>query len=231
MKIKNFVMLIPLIALLTSFSADAQTPTTTKAKHSASVITTKANGCGSENGFDRKVVPNEISISKCTFLDSCNKHDICYSQCSFPFKKGDPPQCEYLRCKKGGDLFNKQECQSNDMIALNNIANIRKADCDGEFLKNIVKNNNGKDSCIAWAHFYTAAVGIGGKGAFLGATDHDAIWTEEEKKNYYSAFQMFFENFTEEEIKNFKNKLDTGQITLDMNKQIIFIPNVGLKNK
>jgi len=231
MKFIDYLMLIKLIALLVAIPAGAQTSTTSKVRDSVTAITIKANGCGSEKGLDRKIVPNEISISKCIFLDACNKHDICYSQCSAPFKQGDPPQCEYLRCRKGGDLFNKQECQSNDMIALNNRANIRKTRCDAQFLEDIVTNNNGKDSCIAWAHFYTAAVGIGAKGAFLGATDHDAIWTEEEKKNYYAAFQMFFDSFSEAEIKDFMDKYKANQINLDMNKPIIFIPNVGLRNK
>ena len=55
------------------------------------------NGCGTE-GIQGVLIPDSTLFTRCQFMSSCNKHDLCYG-----------------KCLKGGELFGKELC--HDPIA------------------------------------------------------------------------------------------------------------------
>lgn len=65
------------------------------------------NGCGT--GWNTWLVPDSIPVLQCKFTEACNQHDLCYSNCEGHSLDSNYPECEYLRCKVGGDLYDKDE--------------------------------------------------------------------------------------------------------------------------
>lgn len=109
------------------------------------VFAQQTNGCGS--GVERYVVPDRLKIIGCDFKQSCDQHDVCYGACSSTLQNNMPPQCEYLRCQLGGDLYGSNICDSVKFRRLRIAAEERRAKCDAEFMVNLVKNNPGNSRC------------------------------------------------------------------------------------
>lgn len=126
---------------------------------------TRPNGCGS--GWERFIVPDRIKLIGCDFRASCDQHDLCYGACGTYESGKSPPQCEYLRCKEGGDLYGKEECDSIKFRRLGITAEQRRVKCDADFMINIVANNPGNARCELFSAVYPFAVRVLGSKAFV----------------------------------------------------------------
>lgn len=119
------------------------------------------NGCGAADGMK---VPD--TILGCNFRAACEAHDNCYSACMNGGMTAGQPQCEYLRCLIGGDLFGSELCKTEKYTSLQGQAIGRKASCDAQFFQVMANDNAGY--CRLFARGYQAAVIFGGKGSFNG---------------------------------------------------------------
>jgi len=64
------------------------------------------------------------------------------------------PQCEYLRCRQGGDLFKQPACQSDPKFAKLDREVKRRSKCDAEIGAKIREINEGRPVCHAFAYVY-----------------------------------------------------------------------------
>ena len=85
------------------------------AKKNAELLKSQPNGCGS--GWSVYLVLDSIPLAHCTFRAACDGHDDCYGKCEGRVQDRRAPQCEYLRCRQGGDLFKQPACQSDPKFA------------------------------------------------------------------------------------------------------------------
>jgi hypothetical protein len=104
------------------------------------------NGCGS--GRIAFLVPNSTYFSACSFLQACNKHDVCYD-----------------RCLEGGDLFGNSMCP----VVLERTR--RREVCDTSLMTDIKVQNPNKPICSMYASLYRWAVVTFGESAFHGASE------------------------------------------------------------
>jgi hypothetical protein len=80
----------------------------------AKLLASKPNGCGSS--WTIYLVPDSIPVAECTFRPACDQHDNCYGKCEGRAKDIRAPQCAYLRCRSGGDLFNSAQCKTDSNL-------------------------------------------------------------------------------------------------------------------
>ena len=95
---------------------------------------TSPNGCGA--GWSLLFVPNSIPLAKCQFKEACDNHDLCYGKCENSFAE----ECEYRRCRKGGDLYGDIQCLTDErLVNLIGKAEERRRKCDDELCDEIIE--------------------------------------------------------------------------------------------
>lgn len=188
--------------------------------------TTTVNGCGS--GWNVWVVPDSIPILNCQFRDACNKHDICYGKC----EGSNAPECAYLRCKSGGDLYGSDQCRT-DLALLRSWTDsqARKATCDHNLGDTIVSANPGRFVCGALGIVYRKAVKEWGGSAFSGLGDGQTIeaWRQP-KDEYDKAIRDFFRLATPEQFEDFIRSQNSSNPKVKFNHPLRFDPERGLVN-
>lgn len=188
--------------------------------------TTTVNGCGS--GWNVWIVPDSIPILNCIFDGACNKHDICYSKC----EGSNAPECAYLRCKSGGDLYRSAQCRKDQaLLGSWNVAQIRKAKCDQNLYDSIVAANPGKFVCSALGIVYRKAVKEWGDGAFSGLGNEETIeaW-QQPKDEYDKAIRDFFRFATPEQFEAFIQSQNSSNPKVNFNHPLRFDSERGLIN-
>jgi hypothetical protein len=187
----------------------------------------KTNGCGT--GWNRYLIPDKIQFLGCDFKSACDAHDVCYGQCTLASSK-DLPQCQYLRCLPGGDLYGKPRCEDVPFGKLKLEAESRRAKCDGSFLVDLASNNLGKPKCTLLTALYPFAVRVLGSSAFLGMESVELGFTENQKVSYANAVNRVLAEWTDEKIREYVDKLKSGVVKVDFSKEIRFDPSIGLIN-
>lgn len=188
----------------------------------------QANGCGS--GIERYVIPDKLRIVGCDFKRSCDAHDVCYGACSATPSNNESPQCEYLRCQKGGDLYGSTTCDSIKFRRLGVAADERRVICDAKFMVDIVKYNPGNSRCTLFSALYPSAVRVLGSRSFVGIDSAKSTWSEEDKSAYASAINELFSTWSEPRIGQYTKALNEGKANVDLNKPLRFDPRIGLVN-
>lgn len=169
------------------------------ARKNAELLKSQPNGCGS--GWSIYLVPDSIPLAHCAFRAACDGHDDCYGKCEGRVQDRRAPQCEYLRCRDGGDLFKQTICQSDPKFAkLDREAQKRRSKCDAEIGAKIREINEGKPICQAFAYVYENAVKRFGDPYFKGLKISKLLQSKEE---YDAAIREFFLHGTPEEFEAF----------------------------
>jgi hypothetical protein len=182
--------------MLVSLAASAE-----DAKKNAELLGSAPNGCGA--GWTVYLVPDSIPLFRCTFRAACDGHDNCYGKCSGRALDTTAPECEYLRCKAGGDLFNSAQCKTS--IRLTKLAveaQARRKTCDLGLGSAIVANNIGRPVCQAFGYAYEKAVRSFGNPNFQGL-DNVASTLKQPKEEYEAAIREFFRKGTDAEFAKF----------------------------
>lgn len=181
------------------------------------------NGCGT--GWNRYLVPNSIPILQCEFKEACNTHDTCYARC----EKSLDGDCEYRRCRPGGDLAGNAICWTDERyLSLANKARQRRNTCDANFHSDLLKLNAGRYVCHAFAVIYRDAVKIWGDGPFIGIDPAPNL--TQQREDYEKAIRDFFIGGTEPQFRRIVEEDKTGRQTVDMKRNIRFTPDKGLEN-
>lgn len=184
---------------------------------------TGPNGCGT--GWNRYLVPNSIPLLRCKFEEACNAHDTCYAKCEGRLDN----ECEYRRCRKGGDLHGKIVCETDErLISLGVNAYQRRKTCDKNLYSNIKTLNSDRMSCRAFAVIYRDAVKLFGDSAFIGIDEAPNLTQQQE--DYEKAIRDFFANGTEAQFKRIVEEDEAGRKAVDMKRNIRFLPDRGLVN-
>ena len=187
------------------------------------------NGCG--NGWGRYVIPDRIKPIGCEFKSSCDKHDVCYGSCGSFKTNVSLPQCEYLRCAPGGDLYKKPECDTIKFRRLSIAAEERRVQCDAGFMVDIVKANPGNARCTLFSGIYPFAVRVLGSNAFVGLDEYSGgIWTEDEKRKYAEAINSLFSEWSDEQILAYTKQWQKETPKVDLSRPIFFDKKKGLRN-
>jgi hypothetical protein len=186
----------------------------------------QGNGCGT--GWNSYLVPDRIPILNCDFGSSCNKHDACYSAC-LDRTDGD---CEYRRCRKGGDLDGSSRCLSDvELLTLGGKAQARRATCDADFFTAMRTANRGKFACEALAYIYRDAVKWWGDSAFagFGFINPPTAW-EQSQDEYNKAIGDFFGKANVDDFRRFVEAADAGKPTVNLCGRLTYSPVTGLTN-
>lgn len=185
------------------------------------------NGCGT--GWNTWLVPDSIPVVYCRFESACNKHDVCYGKCEGKARDKSALECEYLRCREGGDLHGSITCETNvklrDLIVE---ADGRRKKCDTGLYNNIRGDNRGNFACYAFAVVYRDAVKIWGKGSFFGVDPAGRVLNQP-KAEYDAAIREFFRQGTSEQFKQLVSG-PGGKPSVDLGQPIRFDPARGLVN-
>lgn len=188
---------------------------------------TSVNGCGS--GWNTYLVPDSIPLLQCNFNNSCNAHDLCYGVC----EKSSSGICLYRKCKKGGELYNSDQCLTDNAIIQSRIeAKARRSKCDINLYKNIKSQNKNKPVCAAFAIVYISAVKEWGNPAFNGMDDLKSEAAKEQgQEAYENAIRAYFKKGTDKQFKTFVTAWEENRSTVDFNEPLQFTAKTGLKNK
>jgi hypothetical protein len=194
-------------------------------KHNSAEVQDLPNGCGT--GWNKYLVPNSVPILQCQFLDACNSHDVCYGRCT----TSSTGECAYLRCQKGGDLFNSPQCLSSAELVYS-IASARKRrqQCDNALYGDIVKLNNGKTVCTLFATVYRDAVKNFGANAFAGIEDVKS-GVRQSESDYNLQIRELFLIGTEDEFNKTYLRLESNGGGLKLNRPLKYVKGEGLLNK
>jgi hypothetical protein len=184
------------------------------------------NGCGS--GWSTFVVPDRIALLNCDMKASCDEHDRCYSICD----KSIVGQCEYRRCRKGGDLLGKDVCREDEKyVKLIEDAQKRRAACDARLGDEIRAKNPDKWGCKAVAVVYRYAVKQWGDGSFagFGTTSEPAAW-KQSQTDYNKAITDFLSEASEDDLKKFVEAADTANPMVNFCGRLRYSRDEGLAN-
>lgn len=208
------------LALYAAGGAQAQQPAPTPAP--------MTNGCGT--GWNNYLVPDKIKPLACDFKASCDRHDVCYGACANAVL-ADNPQCEYLRCERGGDLYGQSDCDGTKFRALFNAAKTRRATCDVKFGTDLGTFNQNRPQCQFFAWLYPSVVKVLGASAFLGIDGTVAAsFTEAEKQAYADAVNAMLSQWSGDQLNRFEAQVKAGAIRVDFTKKLAFDPARGLFN-
>ena len=188
----------------------------------AKLLKSQPNGCGS--GWSVYLVPDSIPLAHCTFRAACDGHDDCYGKCEGRVQDRRAPQCEYLRCREGGDLYKQPRCQSDPKFAkLDREAQKRRSACDKEIGAKIRKINAGKPVCQAFAYVYENAVKRFGDPFFKGIRISSLLQSKEE---YDDAIREFFRRGMPDEFEAFNAHPPSfdRDLTYEPGKGLINVP-------
>lgn len=181
------------------------------------------NGCGT--GWNRYFVPDSIPVLQCNFKEACNAHDNCYARCEDRIDQ----ECEYRRCRPGGDLDGKPVCFTDARyLTLANEAGQRRKVCDMRFYSDIRKLNIGKMSCRAFAVIYRDAVKLWGGSAFIGVEQAPEL--TQQQQDYEKAIRDFFVQGTEAQFKRIVEEDEAERKVVDMKRNVQFTKESGLVN-
>ncbi len=190
------------------------------AKKNAELLKSQPNGCGS--GWSVYLVPDSIPLAHCTFRAACDGHDDCYGKCEGRVQDRRAPQCEYLRCREGGDLFERPLCQSDPKFAkLDREAQKRRSKCDVEIGAKIREINAGKPVCQAFAYVYENAVKRFGNPFFKGLRISSLL---QSKDDYDRAIREFFRHGTAAEFDAFNAQPPS------FDRDLVYVEGKGLIN-
>lgn len=211
------------VALSTTCVVDAQTSSTGSSTHLA------VNGCGT--GWNTWLVPDSIPVLQCTFEQACNGHDVCYGKCEGKVRDTSAPECEYLRCREGGDLVGTSRCNGSDltMAALLGSAQQRRLGCDNRLSLSIRTQNQGKPVCQAFGLVYRFAVRQWADGAFRGI-DESGKYLEQTRADYDGAIREFFKSGSEDEFRRFVASIDETKPLVNLSEPIKYEKGRGLVN-
>jgi hypothetical protein len=171
------------------------------AQANARLLESKPNGCGS--GWSVYIVPDSIPLANCTFRAACDEHDGCYGKCEGRVKDRSAPQCAYLRCRKGGDLYASLKCKTDATLTkLERDAQKRRSKCDTEIGAKIREINKGRPVCQAFAYVYEKAVREFGDPHFEGIRA-TANAPDQSQDDYDRAIREFFLHGSKEEFAAF----------------------------
>lgn len=187
------------------------------------------NSCGS--GWNTWLVPDSIPILNCQFKSSCDSHDLCYGKCEGRAKDTSAPECAYVRCRKGGDLFRSEMCET-DVLMMRSLvaAKVRRDKCDTSFYSVLRSSNQGKPVCEALAIVYRDAVKALGWDSFQGIDPTGKIVYQTEDE-YNAAIRKFFLRGTEAEFRAFVSSADRGKPSVSLGAPLKYVPGQGLQNK
>ena len=141
------------------------------------------------------------------------------------------PQCEYLRCEKGGDLVGQSACQSVYFGTLREAARTRKETCDTAFEKDIVDLNPNRPQCSFFSWLYPNTVRLLGNSSFVGIDPaSSSTLSQEEQEKSLDAINAFFKEWSAAQIKTFEEQVRKGAIKLDFERPLRFDKQRGLFN-
>jgi len=208
------LMLVPIVAVfLIGAPAAAQTLSAPSVP----------NGCGT--GWNRYLVPDSIPLLKCQFKSACDKHDGCYGRC----ETSVDGVCEYRRCRRGGDLYGKDICMTDErLLNLNVMASIRRKQCDGSFHSDLRAANPGNIVCAAFAIVYREAVKAFGADVFIGADRFDG--PPQSQDEYEGAIREFFRAGSVQQFEKLVEGADSGNPVVNFKKAIYYSRSSGLIN-
>lgn len=178
------------------------------------------NGCGS--GWNRSFVPDSIK-GICEMKASCDAHDTCYSKCEQSLEG----ECEYRRCRVGGDIYKTPACRTNKFGRLLGAAQERRKVCDLA-LQNDIVTSNAPRVCGVVAILYRKAVNFLADGAFTGMTPAHQI---ADSTQYDKALERFLTQGTEEQFNDFINSEQSKTPEVDLLRPVKFDPTSGLINQ
>ena len=212
-----------LLAFSAACTANAQTTTSGTTAFSA------VNGCGT--GWNTWLVPDSIPILQCTFEQACNGHDLCYGKCESKALDKTAPECEYLRCRDGGDLVGTPRCNGSDLVmaALLGAAQQRRLSCDNRLAQSIRAQNQGKPVCQAFGLVYRFAVRTWADGAFRGI-DESGKYLDQSRADYDGAIREFFKSGSEAEFREFAASIDGSRPQVNLSEPIKYVKGRGLVN-
>lgn len=181
----------------------------------------QTNGCGS--GWNTYLVPDRLPLSSCEFKSACDVHDICYGKCEGLKPSDRPPQCEYLRCRKGGDLVGSDTCINVKYVRLEKAANERKGQCDAKFYNNLVSTNPNRPVCRVFAAIYGKAVELLAGGAFIGigATLSGGL-SEAQVDRSLAAINELLTSLSPDQLAAYEKALSEGKVAIDWSKELAF---------
>ena len=156
------------------------------------------------------------------FRAACDEHDGCYGKCEGRVKDTSAPQCEYLRCRKGGDLYKSAQCNTDARLKqLESDAQMRRQKCDIAIAAKIREINSGKPVCQAFSYAYEYAVKRFGDPFFKGIRPSANALNQEE---YERAIREFFLHGSDAEFEAFNANPP------DFSKALKYEPGEGLVN-
>lgn len=201
--------------------SDAEVPESqTGTESNAELLASQPNGCGS--GWTIYLVPDSIPVANCVFRAACDEHDGCYGKCEGRVKDTSAPQCEYLRCRKDGDLYKSDRCNTDARLKqLESDAQMRRQKCDIAIAAKIREINSGKPVCQAFSYAYEYAVKRFGDPFFKGIRPSANALNQEE---YERAIREFFLHGSDAEFEAFNANPP------DFSKALKYEPGEGLLN-
>lgn len=171
------ILLIFLLSTLQSVFAQPEKPTPEGLR---------TNGCGAQDGWSGRLVPDKTTIGQCNFKTACDNHDLCYS-----------------RCLPGGNLYGKVECNSDQASR-----QLRRKQCDGTLQTYILNTNPNRPVCAVYAAAYRWAVENFGSKNFKGATEDSTLNSDFSRFNTYLAQNPKI--YTEAEVQGFIDALNNA---------------------
>jgi hypothetical protein len=194
-----------------------------EAETNAKLLASQPNGCGS--GWTVYLTPNSIPLGICTFRAACDEHDGCYGKCEGRVQDTSAPQCEYLRCRKRGDLHGASRCVADGKLnRLEREAQKRRAACDTAIAAKINEINPGKAVCQDFAFIFENAVKVFGDQFFAGAR-RLANGPHQSQEDYEAAIREFFQHGTPAEFEAFNANRP------DLHEAIRYEAGKGLVNR
>jgi hypothetical protein len=131
----------------------------------------------------------------------------------------------------GGDLVDKPACDSVKFRDYKEAARERRVDCDGEFMKDITRNNPNNPKCDLFSGFYPFVVRALGSKNFLGMDSVSQVnLSEGDKTRYIEALNLLFATWTNDQIATYAKAIEEGKAKVNLDKPIKFDRKVGLKN-
>ena len=190
----------------------------------------ETNGCGT--GWNRYLIPDKLKIIGCNFRPACDAHDVCYGRC-FGFTLGSsPPQCEYLRCERGGDLAGQSACDSVAFRENRLAAQERRVLCDAAFMVDISRTNPGNARCDLFSGLYPFAVRVLGAKNFLGMEPPDRVtMSQADQQRYASAINELMAKWPSDRLADLARQIREGTSGVDLTKPIEFDAQSGLRNR
>lgn len=177
------------------------------------------NGCGS--GWNRPFVPNRVNLARCEFEVACNTHDICYGRCD----RSTSNECEYRKCKKGGELFEQQVCFEQPLLTKILEAKNRQESCDSKLQSDITEINPQNPVCWVFSlAFWGAVKGFGG-GYFAGADASTTLPTVDAHNR--KIIIDFLDLASDDELKTFAVQVQQNKAA-DFRQPVFYKKGVGI---